>query len=64
MPPKPLPQAILKPNLAKKANAQTSPGILLGDNITWNPSELPNGHVVLLGASGSGKTQTLKAYPC
>ncbi|MEA5595707.1 ATP-binding protein [Rivularia sp. UHCC 0363] len=61
MPPKPLPTAILKPNSAKKDNTVTTKGIILGDNITWNPVTLPNGHVVLIGASGSGKTQTLKA---
>ncbi len=27
----------------------------------WNPEALPNGHIVAIGASGSGKTQTLKA---
>ncbi|WP_414623805.1 ATP-binding protein [Calothrix sp. CCY 0018] len=59
--PKPLPQAILKPNQTKKDNAAITKGILLGDNVTWNPVTLPNGHVVLIGASGSGKTQTLKA---
>ncbi|PSF33911.1 cell division protein FtsK [Aphanothece hegewaldii CCALA 016] len=36
-------------------------GILLGDNCYWNPVALPNGHIVVIGASGSGKTQTLKA---
>jgi Cdc6-like AAA superfamily ATPase len=36
-------------------------GIHLGDNCYWNPASLPNGHIVAIGASGSGKTQTLKA---
>ncbi len=36
-------------------------GIFLGENCHWNPAALPNGHVVAIGASGSGKTQTLKA---
>jgi len=36
-------------------------GILLGDAVYWNPTELRNGHTVILGTSGSGKTQTLKA---
>jgi energy-coupling factor transporter ATP-binding protein EcfA2 len=58
---KPLPQAILKPNHKGAAVANQKTGIVLGDNVTWNPSQLPNGHVVLIGASGSGKTQTLKA---
>ncbi len=33
----------------------------MGNDVRWNPVLLPNGHVVLIGASGSGKTQTLKA---
>ena len=59
--PKPLPIAVLKPNQPKSSNASKKAGIVLGDNVVWNPAELPNGHVVLIGASGSGKTQTLKA---
>ncbi len=62
MPPKPLPAQILKPNSSKNALAATTKaGIVLGDGVAWNPVDLPNGHVVLIGASGSGKTQTLKA---
>ena len=38
-------------------------GIFLGGDCYWNPAALPNGHVVAIGASGSGKTQTLKAIP-
>ncbi|MBD2341245.1 DUF87 domain-containing protein [Calothrix sp. FACHB-156] len=60
--PKPLPQPTLKPNQTKKlATESTSDGILLGDKVYWNPCNLPNGHVAIIGASGSGKTQTLKA---
>ncbi|WP_225896340.1 helicase HerA domain-containing protein [Amazonocrinis nigriterrae] len=33
----------------------------MGDKVYWNPAKLRNGHVVILGTSGSGKTQTLKA---
>lgn len=59
---KPLPTPVLKPNQTKNKTSFThSTGIVLGDNVIWNPSELPNGHMVLIGASGSGKTQTLKA---
>ncbi|MEG3440050.1 DUF87 domain-containing protein [Pannus brasiliensis CCIBt3594] len=36
-------------------------GILLGDNHYWNPETLANPHGAIVGASGSGKTQTLKA---
>lgn len=59
---KPLPAAILKPSQPKSLSPRTgSAGIVLGDNVIWNPVNLPNGHVVLIGGSGSGKTQSLKA---
>lgn len=59
---KPLPLPTLKPNQSKKTATQlTSNGILLGDQVYWNPIALPNGHIAIIGASGSGKTQTLKA---
>lgn len=35
--------------------------VLLGDGIYWDLSKVPNPHMVILGTSGSGKTQTLKA---
>lgn len=60
--PKPLPQQTLKPNQSKKSSAESATdGILLGDKVYWNPVNLPNGHIAIIGASGSGKTQTLKA---
>lgn len=60
--PKPLPTQTLKPNQTKKTTPEsTSGGILLGDKVYWNPCTLPNAHVAIIGASGSGKTQTLKA---
>ncbi len=59
---KPLPASVLSPNKKVKQIPTTSePGIVLGDGVSWNPIALPNGHMVLIGASGSGKTQTLKA---
>ncbi len=61
MPPKPLPAATLKPNQSKKTSVTDTSGILLGDKVYWNPAKLRNGHAVILGTSGSGKTQTLKA---
>jgi type IV secretory pathway VirB4 component len=57
-----LPEPTLKPvSQPIKSPSPTQQGIFLGDNIYWNPLELRNGHVVILGTSGSGKTQTLKA---
>ncbi|MHC5818967.1 MAG: ATP-binding protein [Nostoc sp.] len=59
---KPLPAATLKPNQSsKKTTLNNTSGILLGDEVYWNPTTLPNGHIAIIGASGSGKTQTLKA---
>lgn len=59
---KPLPKAVFQvaelPPMAEALPEQA--GILLGDNCYWNPENLPNGHVVAIGGSGSGKTQTLK----
>jgi hypothetical protein len=67
--PKPLPQATLKPQgkvIEPKRSACSSAslshsGIFLGDKCYWNPANLRNGHAVVLGTSGSGKTQILKS---
>ena len=56
--PKPVFKAVEQPSTA---DTQEDEGIFLGENCYWNPAALPNGHVVAIGASGSGKTQTLKA---
>jgi hypothetical protein len=61
---RPLPTPVLQPPAAISTSvveALPQEGILLGSGIYWNPEVLPNGHVVVIGASGSGKTQTLKA---
>lgn len=59
---KPLPPQTLKPNQTKKTGTESvTDGILLGDKLYWNPTKLPNGHIAIIGASGSGKTQTLKS---
>ena len=58
---KPLPVAVLKPELTKNTQSLEDAGIHLGEGYYWNPEDLPNGHIVAIGASGSGKTQTLKA---
>ena len=58
---KPLPQATLKPQGKVIEKEKSHSGIFLGDKCYWNPATLPNGHVAIIGTSGSGKTQTLKA---
>lgn len=59
---KPLPQAVLKPgDVPVNEQSSSKEGIHLGSGCYWNPEALPNGHIVAIGASGSGKTQTLKA---
>ncbi|MGB7413234.1 MAG: type IV secretion system DNA-binding domain-containing protein [Thermosynechococcaceae cyanobacterium] len=57
---KPLPQPVLSPDVSSNLDPAEGDGILLGSTY-WNPEVLPNGHIVAIGASGSGKTQTLKA---
>lgn len=58
---KPLPSAVLAPQTQTQKLHIFDAGIHLGGGAYWNPEALPNGHIVLIGASGSGKTQTLKA---
>lgn len=60
---KPFPRAVLTPNQSSTSPNSSTPqtGILLGGDAYWDPERLPNAHIVLIGASGSGKTQTLKA---
>jgi energy-coupling factor transporter ATP-binding protein EcfA2/predicted GIY-YIG superfamily endonuclease len=58
---KPLPVAVLKPLPTNNTQLPAGAGIHLGEGYYWNPEILPNGHIVAIGASGSGKTQTLKA---
>jgi hypothetical protein len=58
---KPLPVAVLKPEPINNTSSTEDAGIHLGEGYYWNPEALPNGHIVAIGASGSGKTQTLKA---
>ena len=58
---RPLPQPVLTPDAPQRvAVDEGATGIVLGST-HWDPEQLPNGHIVAIGASGSGKTQTLKA---
>lgn len=58
---KPLPVAVLKPELTKNTQQTEDAGIHLGEGYYWNPKDLPDRHIVAIGATGSGKTQILKA---
>ena len=58
---KPLPVAVLKPEPTRNIQSLKDVGIYLGEGYYWNLEGLPNGHIVAIGASDSGKTQTLKA---
>jgi energy-coupling factor transporter ATP-binding protein EcfA2 len=58
---KPLPTPVLTPPAALPDHFTMVGGIQLGQDQWWNPELLPNAHIVAIGASGSGKTQTLKA---
>ncbi|MCX9073229.1 MAG: DUF853 family protein, partial [Candidatus Methanoperedens sp.] len=31
-----------------------------GENIYWYPGRLPNGHLIIIGSAGSGKTETIR----
>ena len=70
---KPLPKSILKPRSVggdiPKPNPQSRAQLAgretiivhLGDGVCWDLDTAANPHMVILGTSGSGKTQTLKA---
>jgi hypothetical protein len=60
-PAKPLPAPVLTPPERKPDRFTMAGGIELGRGQRWNPEALPDAHIVCIGASGSGKTQTLKA---
>lgn len=57
---KPLPPVVVRENTPRIIQSGMTSGICLGNDIFWNPEQLPNAHIVAIGASGSGKTQTLK----
>jgi len=53
----PIPK-ILPPQ--KQQTLPTTEGVPLCPRYLWTPHTLPNAHTIIIGASGSGKTQTLK----
>src|SRR6476660_1466903 len=60
---KPLPARVVQasPRTESKVLPTSVTGIHLGTGVYWNPEKTPNPHITIIGASGSGKTQTLKA---
>ncbi len=58
---KPLPAAIVTPQKKAAPIPTNQDGIMLGSGVYWNPLKLPNPHCVIIGTSGSGKSQTLLA---
>jgi type IV secretory pathway VirB4 component len=57
----PLPIARISSSPRQSLAVVDKSGILLGDDCYWNPEKLANPHGAIIGSSGSGKTQTLKA---
>lgn len=57
---KPLPPVVVRSSEPRIVQSGMTDGIDLGANVRWNPEQVPNAHIVAIGASGSGKTQTLK----
>ncbi len=62
----PLPKEKLKPPVVESPQDIKQDGVLIGYDLDqkpvyWNPANFPNGHVTGIGASGSGKTQTIKS---
>lgn len=60
IPPLPKPVLVAAPDPGIKT-VLGGKGIQLGPNVWWDWQHLPNAHVAMIGASGSGKTQTVKA---
>jgi len=55
-----MPPVKIAPPISSNLLPLTPEGVPLCPRYTWTPQALPNAHLVVVGASGSGKTQTLK----
>jgi Helicase HerA, central domain len=63
--PKPLPKAVLNPTKSAKATKKPADKVVgdrifLGESVYWELGRVSNPHIVVIGTSGSGKTQTIK----
>jgi len=57
--PKPVPDGEAK---GDRSEGKKGDGIkvLLGDDVFWKPGSLNNGHFIIIGGSGAGKTETIR----
>ena len=55
-----MPPTKILPSPVSTITPLPSDGVPLCSRYNWSPQALPNGHLVIIGSSGSGKTQTLK----
>ena len=70
--PKPLVNRLTRSQTPSNLPSINREGVLIGGDIYWNPALVANPHGCIIGGSGAGKTQTLKAiaysipkhYPC
>ena len=70
--PKPLVNRLTRSQTPSNLPGVNREGVLIGSDIYWNPALTANPHGCIIGGSGAGKTQTLKAiaysiphhYPC
>lgn len=59
---RPLPPTVIAPTpTTNDVRHDEEKGVILGQDVRWNPEVLANAHICIIGGSGSGKTQTLKA---
>ncbi|MBE9242589.1 ATP-binding protein [Synechocystis salina] len=59
--PKPLVNRLTHTQTPSNFSVVNREGVLIGEQIYWNPATVANPHGCIIGGSGAGKTQTLKA---